>query len=240
MSETTEPVPQDGLEPAATETNLTPPETAATETPDEPKPKEDPAERRIARLTARLAAVQRESDAANTRLIEMQRAQQPPEQRGEPVPAEIDRLVEERATAKLAQREAQERVQRFHEAGRAAHADWQERCDSLIQMGADSHFADLLIDAPDGAKIAAALADDPDELERIAGIKTERGRALALGKYAALMDTKPAPTPIPKPVSKAPAPIKPITGAVKAEFNEATATTQQLVDHYAKQAARSK
>lgn len=223
-------------DPAVTETPA-PVDTGAATDPADPAdpPKPSRVERRIAALSARLSAGEQER-ARLTAENEHYRRQAGPPRPAQPITEnDIPRIVEERVAAQLAQRETQGRVERFHEAGRAAFPDWQDRCSSLMQMGADAAFAELLVETPDGARVAAALADDPEELERISGLKTERARAIALGRFAAGMEGKPAPAA--RNVSRAPAPIRPISGGTsRTEFNESTASTQQLVDHYTKQA----
>ena len=110
-----------------------------------------------------------------------------------------------------------------------------------MKMGADGGFAQLLVEMPDGVKVAAALAADPAEVERIANLRSERARAVALGKYAATIeDTPPArgnghshATPTPQ-MTRAPAPIRPVTGRANPQFNEYTASGEQLVDMYLK------
>lgn len=234
MSDTTT-VPHDGAADAAehavadTET-IAPVETegaAETETEVKPEPKPSRGERRFAVMSAQLAR-------QGAELAEL-RGRVAPAQEAPPVAPEVQRLAEAHAERLYQQRIGQERIAAFHTAGKAAYPDWTERCTSLMQMGADSAFADLLVDIPDGAKVAAALADDPDELERIAGLRTERARAIALGKYSAALDAKPA-EPEPRPVSRAPAPVVPVRGAARVTFNEYTATPAQLLAHYAKQA----
>jgi hypothetical protein len=138
--------------------------------------------------------------------------------------------------AKLAAEErTKDRVTAFHAAGQAAHSDWAERCQNLQAMGADAQMSHILIEMDDGARVAGALADDPEALERIAGIGTERGRAIALGKFAASL---PAARPARTPVSRAPAPIRPVTGVANPVFNEFTATPDQLVEFYSRQAMK--
>ena len=152
------------------------------------------------------------------------RSQQPaPQPQALPqTPEELERLIDARAEAKAAQQASQARADAFHEQGRAAYADWTDRCTSLMQMGADAGFSQLLVEMPEGARVAGALADDPEELERIAAIKTERGRAIALGKFAAkLPEEKPAAAPR-RAVSRAPAPIRPVNGTANPTFNEYT------------------
>ena len=107
-------------------------------------------------------------------------------------------------------------------------------------MGADGGFAALLVEMPDGVKVAAALANDPDQVEHIAGLRSERARAVALGKYAASIEGDGASggngharTTAPA-VTRAPAPIRPVTGRAAPTFNEYTADGQTLVERYMK------
>jgi hypothetical protein len=252
MSETTETAPQGGAdpaEPAVIDPNAPGTEGAATEpTPEqveaEKAERESRAERRIGRLTARLSAGEAERARMAAELDAMRRAitQPPPEPQAIPqTPEELERLVEARADAKAAQAAAKAaheanlaRVQTFHKAGQAAFTDWNERCQNLMEMGADPAFAELLVEIPDGAKVAAALSDDPEEMERIAALKSERWRAIALGRYAATLEAKPAPE---LRTSRAPAPIAPIAArGTRVAFNEYRETdADALVDYYRKQ-----
>ena len=251
MSETTEPdgKPEPGTGPSGVPDTPAPPapESTPPET-DEPTPareadERDKEDRRIAALRARLGAAERAQDAQRAELEHWRRvaAAQPqqeetPEQRMARFEAEADA----RAEARLLQR-------RFHEEGNAAFPDWKQRCDDLMEMGADPQIAKLLVDTPGGVRIAAALAEDPAALERIANIQSPHGRAVALGKYAATIEDAPpargnwhshaslaagaAPTP---QVTRAPAPIRPVTGRANPTFNEYTAPPEQLVDVYLK------
>ena len=253
MSDTTD--PQGGANPAepaapAPETEApAPAETGAApeaEAPAEPEPKPSRVDRRIAALSARLSAGEQERARLAQEVEQYRRQNQP--QPDKPITVDdIPRIVEERVAAQLAQRVAAERAEQFHASGKAAFPDWQDRCQSLMQMGADAGFAELLIETPGGAKVAGALADDPEELERITGLKTERARAIAIGRYAAALETR-EPTPSSEaraartiPVNKLPPPIRPINGATaRTPFNETTATPQQLVEFYSKQAMQKR
>lgn len=230
MSET---IPQDAADPVVTDDTNPLVETTTDTTTDTPKPKEgdkaDPVARRFASMTAKLSA-----SSATVRALEqqIQALQRPAAAAGQPAP-EAQQAIQAAAERLYEQRVATEKVNSFHEAGKTAYTDWQEKCAALIEMGGDAQFAELLVDMPDGARVAAALADDPEEMERIAGLKTERARAIALGKYSAAMEAKGVPA---KPVSKAPPPVVPLrSGPVRAVFNEQTATADQLVAHYDKQ-----
>jgi hypothetical protein len=116
-------------------------------------------------------------------------------------------------------------------------------------MGADPGFASLLVEMPggEGVRVAAALAADPDAVQRIANLRTERARAVALGKYAATIEDGAGAQTAPRAavngnggaqapvVTRAPAPIRPVTGRVSPTFNEYTATAAELADHYMRQ-----
>lgn len=243
MSETTEhTAPQVGgpPEPAPEPEATAPVENGAAAEQQAEERKPSYAERRIAVLTARMTAQQREIE-------ELRQAREAMTQRQEPqafpqTPEELERLIDQRAEAKAAQKAAQDRAQAFHEAGRSQYADWHDRCSSLIQMGADAGFSQLLVEMPEGARVAAALADDPEELERIAGLRTERARAIALGKFAASL---PAQTPAAAPrrrTSNAPAPIRPVNGTANAAFDPYRSDDPEaLVDYFrAQDAARRK
>jgi hypothetical protein len=222
-----------GTEGAATET------TETTETPEQvaEKARQSRTDRSFARLSAQITAARQETARLYAENETLRRnggtppAPQPIPQTAE----ELERLIDSRAEAKAAQQAVQARVAAFHETGRAAFPDWTERCQSLMQMGADPAFAELLVETPDGAKVAAALADDPEAMERIAGLRTERARAIELGKFVATLENKPPPV---QRTSAAPAPIQPIAArGVRTAFNEYRETdASALAEHYAKQA----
>jgi len=238
-------VPQDGgaaaPEPAAPETEATAPaeQGAASETPPESKPdgddKGDPAARRIARLTARYAQTARERDELAGRIAQLEARQR---EGGAQPDADQEALINARAEQLMQERSERQRIEAFHEAGREAFPDWQERCQSLMAMGADAAMSQLLVEMKDGPRIAAALHDDPDELERITRLSTPTARAVALGQFAAKVEARPARA---RTVSQAPAPIRPVTGRANPQFNEylagnASDGNRALVDYYARQA----
>jgi hypothetical protein len=243
MSETTE--PPEGTPPAEpTPTPGTGPSGAPESTPpetDEPGPAREAdetqqargGEKRFAIITAKLSAAEKlynaqQAELAHWRQIAAQQApvEETPEQRM----ARIERDADTRAEARLLAR-------RFHEEGQAQYPDWDQKTKDLMAMGADAGIATLLIEMPGGVRVAAALADDPAELQRIANIESERKRAIALGKYAATVDdAPPARAAVATPqVTRAPAPIRPVTGRASPQFNEYTATADQLGDFYMKQ-----
>jgi hypothetical protein len=103
-------------------------------------------------------------------------------------------------------------------------------------MGADAPLSRLIVEMPEAVKVVAALADDPAAVQRISNIKSERGRAIALGKFVATIEDRPAiPRAAPVAVTRAPAPVRTVTGRASPVFNEYTANADQLADHYMRQ-----
>jgi len=118
---------------------------------------------------------------------------------------QVQQLIDQAAERKLEETRTRERVQAFHDAGSEQYPDWQKRCQDLQAMGADAQIAALLVEMPDGHRIAGSLRDDPEALERIALIKGERGRAIALGQFAAKIEAEPT-----RHASRAPRPPAPL------------------------------
>jgi hypothetical protein len=233
-----EPEPNAAPSPQESTAGQTAETTEATEQDDDGE-RQTKRDRRFAELSARLTAAQRDRDrqAAELEFYRRQVAQQPPEN---DTPEQARAREREQVRAEV---EGQIRAETFHQAGALQYPDWKKRCDDLVAMGADGNFASLLVEMPggEGVKVAAALADDPDAVQRIAQLRTERARAVALGKYAATLDDGPAPArgngnaPSQPVVTRAPAPVRPVTGRASPTFNEYTADAGTLADRYMKQ-----
>jgi hypothetical protein len=237
MSETTEhPAPEPEREPApapAPESTPAPDAEPAEQTEEEQRDARVKEDRRLAALRARLGAAERvqTQQAAELEFYRRQAVAQP---QGEETPEQ--RYQRERVAIR-AEVEAQIRTERFHEQGATEFTDWKQRCDDLVKMGADAGFAQLLVEMPDGVRVAGALAADPEAVERIAGLHSERARAVALGKFAATLGDNGnghARAAAPLPVTRAPAPVRPVTGRASPVFNEYTATPEALADYYLK------
>jgi hypothetical protein len=227
------PPPGEGEPAPATEPTPAPAPAPAPEgdppeqTPEQQAEAKSRGDRRFAELTAKLSAAQRDRDrlAAEADFLRRHVQQQPQTPAQQQYAAERDTI--------RAEVEAKIRTETFHEQGASAYPDWRQRCDDLVKMGADPGFAQLLVEMPEGTKVAAALAEDPAAVERIANLRTERARAVALGKYAATVEDSPGRAPAaPRAVSNAPAPVRPVTGRANPAFNEYNATAQALVDKY--------
>lgn len=194
-------------------------------------------DRRFATLTAKLAAAERVQTQQAAELEFWRRSQAQPQPGQPPTPEQ----QQEQLRAQIRSEEsAKVRAEMFHTAGRDAFPDWQTRCDDLVAMGADANFAQLLIEMPGGVQVAAVLAGDPEEVQRIANIRSERGRAVEIGKYAASIPRNgtgngaAAAARVP-PVTRAPAPVRPVTGRASPAFNPYTASAQELADYYFKE-----
>ncbi len=219
-----------------------PPESTAEGQPEPETGEEKPSklDRRIAALSARVSAAEaraQQAEAEATRYrqhspLEQQRPELTPELR-----VEVERL----AAQMREQERGREKAESFHELGRESYADWEERCKNLIAMGADNGVAEILVEMKDGARIAGALADDPEALQRISSIKTERGRAISLGMYAASLADK-APPPLPRRAAReSSGPIRPITNLGNGSVPVPQAmTSEQLVDYYSREAMKAR
>jgi hypothetical protein len=226
MSETEQPTV---LEPEGAPAPSGAPETPAAEDQPTEREKEQASryDKRIGYLRSQAARAEQAQAAAEQRLaaLEAQMKQSgvqpsPEQQYQEAVRAEATRQTEQQRT--------QERIKAFHDAGREAFPDWQGRMGDLQAMGAIP-ISSLLVEMEDGHRIAAALRDAPDELERITSLRGERAQAIALGQFAEKLAARPT-----RNVSKAPPPPPPIQGRSNPQFNEYQATTEQLVAEYSR------
>lgn len=198
-----------------------------TAEPETPKP--DPVEKRIARLTAKLSYAQQQIVDMSARISAS--TQQP---QGEPVKLD-EAEVERRATAKAEERLFNDECNKVASRGEEEFDDFHPKISSLWEEigGFNKPLVEAALETGDAHKVLYELASDPDEAERIGGLSPAR-----MGAALAKLANKPAPPPV--AFSKAPKPIKPVSGSARVEFNEHTATAEQLVEHYSKQAMASR
>jgi hypothetical protein len=136
-------------------------------------------------------------------------------------PAEVapgtddEQKVLARAEQIVARREFEGRAGKTFEAGNKEFgaAEFAEKCNVVANMGFGDRadFMEIVTDPdiiPDGHKLLSALADDPDEAQKIARLPPAK-MAAALVRYQSNMKQPE------KPISSAPAPIKPIGGTAK-------------------------
>jgi hypothetical protein len=208
-----------------------PGETPEGDTPEEPKL--SGTDKRLAKLTARLSAGEAERAQLRAELDRIRRGEPVQQPQAAQIPPEWRPVIDRAVAQQVEQLQLEAKMQAFHAAGRAEHADWNDMCKSLIDMGADTPLSMLLVDMPQGHKVAAALHEEPEELERIAALRSERARTLELGKFAARVEGMPN-LQRPRAAAAAPSPIRPVTGSARVEPDPYRMDAQQAVAYYSK------
>lgn len=139
--------------------------------------------------------------------------------------------------AEQAQQTAQQaKAQTFAErqqATRAAITDYDEVMSAAADVRIAPHVHEVLLESEQGPAIAYHLAKNPDEAERLSAM-SPLAAARELGRLEASLAKSAPPqgaAPAPKPVSKAPAPIKPL-GAGATSTN--TDPAKMPMDEYVK------
>jgi len=250
-------IPEDGGFPAP-EPEPTPASTSDAPKPDgEPKAddppriKKSPYQARIDALTREREEAKRLADAAKKEAElykAMAEGKAPVADDGTPAPARQEfasKEAFEAAVAAEAQRRAaaamaQQRTTGFIKAGEAEYKDFTDRCNVVASLGAGDRpdFMEIITDPsvlPDGHKVIAQLAENPEEAARILALPP-LAMAAALVKFQA-DNSKSAPS---RPISSAPPPIKPIDAVSKGndEPSEKDSMEEYARKYRAKQASR--
>jgi hypothetical protein len=155
------------------------------------------AERKVTELEAKLGAANPEKPAE-----------------GQPTQVSED-VILQRAEQIVAQREFKAKAEHMMDAGNKEFgpSEFNDRCNVVASLGAGDRadFMEIVTDPdiiPDGHKLIGALADDPEEAQRIFKLPATK-------MAAALVQFQSKIKPAEKPISQAPAPIKPIGGSAK-------------------------
>jgi hypothetical protein len=227
----TEPSFTEPANPPATETapapgqEQPPPADSTTVKPD-PKadPKADPRDRAIRQMAFEQRETRRQLQAARDELERIH----PRDPNAPPAPADIERMVQERAQALIEHRETQGRTEAAIAAGNAAYPDFTERCNELASMGAADNpaFMSTIWKIPDGHKVIVELAGNPADAARILKLPPV-DLALELAGLAQRISAAPSAAPAPAPAperatSRAPPPITPLATAARTEVNPET------------------
>lgn len=178
----------------------------------EPEQKKEPwFQKRIGELTrekyeARRAAEQYQAELQQYReqLARLQQGEAAPQMPDAPH-VDVESLVEQRAAAKLAEQRFNESCNKAYEAGTKEFPDFDRAVSNLRMLGANREFLELVVESDAGHKLLHRLGNDMDEAARILRLPPVQ-MARELTKLEFSMKQPPAP----KPVSKAPDPIKPI------------------------------
>lgn len=132
--------------------------------------------------------------------------------------AEIDRMVNERASVLAAQQTYTTRLNKMAASGTAEYGvnDFNDKCNIVASLGGERpEFMSIITDPdlmPEGHKVIGQLADNPEEAIRILSLPPVQ-MAAALTRFADAKLAKAAPAA--KVISSAPKPITPIDGTNK-------------------------
>lgn len=218
-------IPDDGgLDNSLQPTDQPPADGApAAETPPEavvkPEPlKKSPFQSRVDSLTAQREQERRGRVAAEEQLALANAMLRNGKPDGEIQPAtgltqtQIDELVNRKAAELAASAASKKQTDRLVSAGNAEFHDFTDRCNIVASLGAGdrSDFMQVVTDPdtiPDGHKVIAQLAENPEEAARILALPTAQMSA-ALVRFQ-MEHSKPASG---KQISGAPAPIRPLDG----------------------------
>lgn len=197
------------------------PEGVETNAPEEEKPAEQPKpkikpwyQKRIDELSALRAREREEKDALAAKLAALEK----PADGETPTfkPEQFEALVDQRAEAKIAAKEYERRAKSWVQAGQKEFgaSEFDTICADVAAMGVGDSpdFMQIITDpeiVPEGHKVLAMLREDPDTAERILAMPP-----MKMSAALALMSTKEKPAPA-APLSRAPAPIKPVGGSAK-------------------------
>jgi hypothetical protein len=121
--------------------------------------------------------------------------------------AEIDRLADERASQLVAQKDLVSATDRVWQSGTKELQGFEQAVNNLAMAGMDANFVQLAVESPDAHKVIHYLGQEAnlDEAARILHMSpVQQARELTR------LEIKLSQPPAPKPVSKAPEPIKPV------------------------------
>ncbi len=211
------------------------PEGEAAEAPQEPKPNPK-IEARMRHLTRAANDAKREAEEHRLRaeaaeqVLAQLRAGNGQEQPQQAANGQYQAAVQAEANRLIAEQRANEERGALIAAGVKDYTaeTWNEKTAMLATMGAlqRPEFMETLLSIPDGHRLAVALADDPDELANLLG-KRPAQMAAMMGRMAAELSVADEPK---KPVSRAPAPVKPVgTGRVAPQPDPGKMTSAEYI-----------
>lgn len=177
----------------------------------EPTPEEREkarADRAFARLRAERWEARQEAAELRGRLQEIERQQQQARDPNAPLtPADIDRIADQRAEQKMQQAQFTARCNEAYATGAKEIPGFEESVQQLRMAGGNALpvIVQAALETEVPHKVIDYLGRNPEEAEALA-----RMSPVALGAAVAKLAAKAAAPPPPKPVSAAPAPIKPL------------------------------
>ena len=178
-----------------------------SDTPAEPeKPAKEPwFQKRIAELTREAAEAQRRAQVAESKITPASAAA------AENAAPDIDKLIDQRAAAKAEQWAFNLQCNQLHAAGVAEFPDFDRVINTFKALGGlPVPLVEGALETGNAHKVLYALGKDPDEAQRIMSLSPAR-----MGAALAKISAAPLPAPLPPiAVSKASAPVRPVSGGV--------------------------
>lgn len=184
---------------------------------DDPKPAKEPwYTKRIGKLTKEASNAKEELQAARDKIAAMEAASAG----GEDAPrlytqAEVDAQIEKRASEKSEISQINGKLDTMFETGLKSHKDFEKRVQAYGQafgqeLATRVDFFTAVSDLDNGSDVLYALGGDLDRMADILEMSGPR-MGIALANLSAKLAA-----PKPKPLSKAPSPIKPLESTTKA------------------------
>ena len=180
----------------------------AAESPEDKAKKEPWFQKRIGELTREKYEAKRMAEAAANEVAQYRdyvaRLQQGDQ--AQPPAADVQTLVQQEAARMLAERSFNETCNKVYAAGKAEFPNFDQSVANLQLVGVGREFLELATSSDAGAKLLNHLGANLEEAERIASLSpVQMARELTRLEFKLTQ-------PSVKPVSKAPAPISPISG----------------------------
>ncbi len=160
------------------------------------------------------------AEEENARLKGLRAPETPPE--------EQQRFIRQEAEKLYLERKFQEKSELVYNAGFKEYKDWNNTLGSFGQEGGLAPFVvEAIIETEAPTKVIYYLGKNLDEYARIKDLKPAAMGA-ALEKISAKVSAPPPVVP-PKPQSKAPPPVKPITGSARAEVDPEKQSMEECI-----------
>ncbi len=176
------------------------------ETPEqvEEKAKKEPwFQKRIGELTREKYEAKRAAEQAASEAQQLREYIESARQGDEPA-GDVQALVQQEAAKLIAERSFNESCNKVYEIGKREFPDFDQAVSNLHVVGMNRDFLEIVSSSDAGHKVLHHLGNDLDEAARIAAMPP-----LQMARELIRLEYK-LGQPQPKPVSKAPAPIKPI------------------------------
>jgi hypothetical protein len=186
------------------------PEEVKSPEPEKPKGKSWE-QRRIDQLTAKIYQEKREKEELKAKYGAIEAAQ----------PAKADDVYAQAKKAALAELQQQQYIESFNrkceevnDKGISEFPDFRDTLEKLGQVGLITNesmqFLEIVTELPDSHKLLYHLGKNPDEAERLTNLSPTK-QAIELAKLEVKISKQKEQKDL-RPVSKAPPPIKPISG----------------------------